>query len=78
MVGCETKLTEVSIFGILMMKKLNEAGIRLFAGVEGDADEAVTAFLSGNLPEIGGATCNHHDHERAEGHECAHGGKCHE
>jgi len=56
---------------------MNEAGIRLFAGVEGDADEAVKAFLSGNLPETGEATCNHHDHKHNEGHECERGGKCH-
>ena len=73
--------TEVLICGGIgggAQAAMNEAGIRLFAGVEGDADEAVTAFLSGNLPEVGEATCNHHDHEHNEGHECAHGGKCHE
>ena len=52
---------------------MNEAGIRLFAGASGSADEAVKAFLAGTLPEIGEATCDHH-----EGHDCSHGGKCHE
>ena len=55
---------------------MNEAGIRLFAGASGSADEAVKAFLAGTLPEIGEATCDHHEHH--EGHDCAHGGKCHE
>ena len=53
-----------------------EAGIRLYAGASGDADEVVKAFIDGSLPEIGEATCDHHDHH--EGHECSHGGKCHE
>ena len=57
---------------------MNEAGIRLFAGASGNADEAVNAFLSGTLPEIGEATCDHHDHEHQDGHDCSHGGKCHE
>ena len=53
-----------------------EAGIRIFAGTAGNADDAVNAFLAGTLPESGEATCDHHEHH--EGHECAHGGKCHE
>ena len=57
---------------------MGEAGIRIFAGTAGNADEAVNAFLAGTLPENGEATCDHHDHEHHEGHECAHGGKCHE
>lgn len=55
---------------------LSESGIRLFAGASGDAEEAVKAFLAGTLPENGEATCDHHDHH--EGHDCAHGGNCHE
>lgn len=57
---------------------LSESGIRLFAGASGDAEEAVKAFLVGALPENGEATCDHHDHEHHEGHDCAHGGNCHE
>ena len=55
---------------------MNEAGIKLFAGASGPADEAVIAFASGTLPEFGEATCDHHDHH--EEHDCSHGGKCHE
>ena len=57
---------------------MNEAGIQLFAGASGNADEAVNSYLAGTLPPVGEATCDHHDHEHHEGHECAHGGKCHE
>ncbi|MCR5031952.1 MAG: NifB/NifX family molybdenum-iron cluster-binding protein [Lachnospiraceae bacterium] len=54
-----------------------ESGIRLFAGAEGSADAAVQAYLDGTLPEIGEATCDHHDHHHeGEGHDCGHGG-CH-
>ena len=33
--------------------------------------------LEGTLPEIGEATCDHHEHDHHEGHDCAHGGICH-
>jgi predicted Fe-Mo cluster-binding NifX family protein len=56
---------------------MEEAGVRLFAGASGNADDAVKAYLNGTLPEIGEATCNHHEHEHHEGHDCSHGGKCH-
>jgi len=49
---------------------LAEAGIRLFGGVSGNADEAVQALLSNSLiynPEV---RCDHHDHEHEEGHSC--------
>lgn len=57
---------------------LADAGIRLFGGVSGSADEAVAALLAGSLqynPEI---ECNHHgSHEHGDchsGHEhCGHG-----
>ena len=57
---------------------MGEAGIRIFAGTAGNADDAVNAFLAGTLHENGEATCDHHDYEHHEGHECSHGGKCHE
>ncbi len=57
---------------------MNEAGVKLYAGAAGDADAAVMAYLNGTLPEIGEATCDHHEHEGHEGHDCSHGGKCHE
>ncbi len=55
---------------------LEEAGIKLYAGVEGSADAAVEALISGTLDASGEANCDHHDHEHGEGHSCGHGG-CH-
>ena len=47
---------------------LNDAGVKLYAGVSGDADAAVDALLKGTLRYVTIANCNHHDH--ADGHEC--------
>ena len=47
---------------------LAEAGIVVMGGVMGDADDAVDAFLVGNLRFDPDATCSHHDH--GEGHTC--------
>lgn len=41
---------------------LAEAGISLFGGVSGDADEAVDALLAGQLVFNPNVRCNHHDH----------------
>ena len=49
---------------------LAEAGIRLFGGVSGNADEAVREFLSGALAFNTNVRCNHHDHHHGEGHTC--------
>ncbi len=46
------------------------AGIEIFGGVQGNADEAVLAYLGGNLSFDPDAKCNHHDHEHGEGHSC--------
>ncbi|MFR9145828.1 MAG: FKBP-type peptidyl-prolyl cis-trans isomerase [Mediterraneibacter sp.] len=46
---------------------LEEAGVRLCAGAEGDADQAVEAYLKGELVSTG-ANCDHHHHE--DGHSC--------
>ena len=48
---------------------LAQAGIRLFGGVTGNADEAVNALLAGNLGYDPDVHCNHHDHHE-EGHSC--------
>lgn len=60
---------------------LSERGIELCAGASGDADEAVAAYLRGELINTG-ANCNHHgeghscsDHE--DGHSCGEHGSCH-
>lgn len=61
---------------------LAEANIRLFGGVQGGADEAVEAFLTGSLQYNPDVRCSHHEHHGAghhgvshEGHHC--GGHCH-
>ena len=58
---------------------LEEAGVELCAGAQGEADQAVEAYLRGELVSTG-ANCDHH-HE--EGHSCGHhedghscGGSC--
>ena len=44
---------------------LAEAGIVVMGGVRGYADEAVDAFLAGNLCCDPNATCSHHDHNHS-------------
>ncbi len=46
---------------------LADAGVELIAGAEGDTDQAVEAYLKGELISTG-ANCDHHHHE--EGHSC--------
>ena len=56
-----------------------EAGIKVYAGASGSADDAVASYIAGTLPESGDATCDHHDHEGHGDHgdhDCGHGG-CH-
>ena len=47
---------------------LAEAGVELCSGAQGDADQAVEAYLKGELVSRG-ATCDHHHHHE-EGHSC--------
>ena len=48
-----------------------QAGIRLYGGVSGDADQAVAALLAGKLEFNPNVRCSHHDHEHgSEGHTC--------
>lgn len=47
-------------------RALEEAGIRLFGGVSGDADEAVAALLSDTLQFDSSATCSHHGEHHGE------------
>lgn len=50
---------------------LAQAGIKLFGGVTGSADEAVQAYLAGTLTYSDSATCNHHAHQHSCGqHHC--------
>ena len=54
---------------------LMEKGIELCSGITGDADEAVEAYLKGEL-ESAGVNCDHHDNEHGQGHSCGDGGHC--
>ncbi|MGN0324393.1 MAG: NifB/NifX family molybdenum-iron cluster-binding protein [Oliverpabstia sp.] len=58
---------------------LQEAGIELYAGASGDADQAVETYLRGELVSSG-ANCDHHheDGHSCGGHEDGHfcGGNC--
>lgn len=50
---------------------LAEAGIKLYGGVSGDADEAVEALIAEKLEYNPNVHCDHHDHEHGEGgHHC--------
>ena len=49
------------------LSALSSAGIEVCAGASGNADEAVEAYLRGELVDTG-ANCDHH----GEGHECGH------
>ena len=57
---------------------LAQAGIRLFGGVSGSADDAVNALISGTLAFNPAVRCNHHGeghtcgghHDHGEGHSC--------
>lgn len=51
---------------------LAEAGIRLYGGVSGSADEAVDALLAGSLAYNPDVHCNHHGegHHEGSGHHC--------
>ena len=49
---------------------LQQAGIQLYGGVQGDAGEAVKALLADELVYDPAARCDHHDHHHGEGHTC--------
>lgn len=58
---------------------LAQAGIRLYGGVSGSADEAVNALLAGKLGYDPDVKCSHHEHEHGD-HSCGDhgcGGSCH-
>ncbi len=52
------------------LNALTNAGIEVCAGASGNADEAVAAYLRGELVDTG-ANCDHHHH--GEDHECCGG-----
>lgn len=49
---------------------LTDAGIAIYGGVSGDADEAVELFLNDALNYDPNARCSHHGHSHWEGHSC--------
>lgn len=49
---------------------LAAAGIRLYGGVAGSADDAVAAYIAGSLDYDPNARCDHHDSHHGEGHTC--------
>ncbi|MEG1858926.1 MAG: NifB/NifX family molybdenum-iron cluster-binding protein [Christensenellaceae bacterium] len=50
---------------------LSEAGIKLFGGVCGNADDAVKALIGNNLKFNPDVTCDHHDSEHGDAlHTC--------
>lgn len=58
---------------------LASAGIKLYGGIAGEADEAVAALLAGSLAYNPAPNCNHHDQHHGEGHSCGShgcGGHC--
>jgi len=54
------------------LNALSSAGIEVCAGASGNADEAVAAYLRGELVDTG-ANCDHHHHGEGEDHECCGG-----
>ncbi len=52
---------------------LIDSGIELYAGVTGDADDAVEKLLAKSLDFSSEPICNHHDHDHQEGNCSDHG-----
>ncbi|MBP3891948.1 MAG: NifB/NifX family molybdenum-iron cluster-binding protein [Solobacterium sp.] len=55
--------------GMGAQNALASAGVEFYPGVQGSADEAVQAYLKGELVYNPDAHCDHHDHHE---HECNH------
>ena len=59
---------------------LRQAGIQLYGGVSGNADQAVEALLNGNLEYDPAVKCNHHGEHHEGHHTCGEhgcGNHCH-
>lgn len=41
---------------------MSDAGIKVYAGVKGNTDEAVNAYIDGTLNYTSDANCSHHEH----------------
>lgn len=66
----EAKVLICGGIGPCAISALQEYGIVLCAGVSGNADEAVEAFLNGNLKFQTEANCSHHGEHHTCGHHC--------
>lgn len=59
---------------------LQRAGVCVYGGAQGPADDAVAAYLAGSMQKTDEASCGghgHHEHEGGCGHHeggCGHGG----
>ena len=51
---------------------LAEAGIELYPGAHGDADDQVASFIAGTLNYDPDTVCSHHGHHDQEGGGCGH------
>lgn len=49
---------------------LSDAGIKLYAGVQGDCDTVVSDFIAGKLAFDPNAQCSDHDHHGGVNHDC--------
>ncbi len=49
---------------------LRDAGIKLYGGVSGHADDAVQNLLNGTLGYDPDVHCDHHSHEQGHAHSC--------
>ncbi len=65
--GAQADILICGGIGMGAQNALNEAGIKLYGGVTGNADEAVKAYLEGKLEFDADVHCNHH---HGEGHSC--------
>ncbi len=65
--GAQADILICGGIGMGAQNALNEAGIKLYGGVTGNADEAVKSYLEGRLEFDADVHCSHH-HE--EGHSC--------
>ena len=65
-----TQVVDTNGTGHGALAALAEAGVQLYAGVTGNADQAAQAFAEGNLSYDPDARCDHHDHHHDQDHQC--------
>lgn len=67
--------TDVDVFlcggiGGGAINMLYSIGVQVYPGCYGNTDELVKQFLSGNIIQVDGPTCNCHEHEEEHSCEC--------